>query len=152
MCGSLSVIGNRPIVTVPRKTFDRTQQTPTPPSPRVGDVSRTACTLDLVKAQPTPTPTEALRSAIEAALPHLEQADETQEPTASMEAALSTFAHAVSPVLDDLAAIVEADPTGPTAKALNHLRRAFNHQGTGTISPACRWQMQRAHAALTRHS
>ena len=105
-----------------------------------------------MKAQPTPTPTDVLRSAIEAALPHLEQADETQEATANIEAVLSAFAHAVSPVLDDLAAIVESDPTGPTAKALNHLRRAFNHQGSGMISPSCRWQMQRAHAALTRHS
>jgi hypothetical protein len=36
------------------------------------------------------------------------------------------------------------------AAALGQLRRAFNHRGTGTISPTCRWQLERAHLALAR--
>jgi hypothetical protein len=45
-----------------------------------------------------------------------------------------------------------AKPGDPVTAALKQLRRAFNHRGMGTISLACRWQLQRAQIALDRHS
>lgn len=95
-------------------------------------------------------PVSVLREAIGAALPSLQLVDDSPEAAASVHAVLSTFARSVSPVLDQLAAMATAEPDGPVAAALKHLRRAFNHRGTGTISPTCRWQMQRAQLALDR--
>jgi hypothetical protein len=92
-------------------------------------------------------PTDAvgvLREAIGAALPSLDDSPER------VHAVLSTFAQSVSPVLDELAALAKAEPDGSVAAALKQLRRAFNHHGTGTISPTCRWQMERAQIALDR--
>ncbi|RSM87489.1 hypothetical protein DMH04_10740 [Kibdelosporangium aridum] len=100
-------------------------------------------------------PVSVLRDAIDAALPPLQLADDNADDNpaaADIEAALSTFARSVSPVLDQLAAMATAEPGGSVDAALKQLRRAFNHRGTGTISPTCRWQMQRAQIALNRHS
>lgn len=95
-------------------------------------------------------PTDAvgvLRKAIGAALSSLQLVDDSPE---RVHAVLSTFAKSVSPVMDQLAAMATAEPDGPVAAALKQLRRAFNHRGTGTISPTCRWQMERAERALSR--
>lgn len=106
--------------------------------------------------QPVPAepadPVSVLREAIGATLPSLQLLDDNPEAADGIHAVLSTFARSVSPVLDELAAIATAEPDGSVAAALRQLRRAFNHRGTGTVSPACRWQMQRAHIALDRHS
>jgi hypothetical protein len=93
-------------------------------------------------------PVSVLREAIDAALPPLQLVDDGPEAAASIHAVLSTFARSVSPVLDQLAAIAAAEPGGPVDAALKQLRRAFNHRGTGTISPTCQWQMRRAQLAL----
>ena len=95
-------------------------------------------------------PVSVLREAIGAALPPLQRVDENPDAAESIDTVLSTFARSVSPVLDDLAAMATAEPGGPVAVAIRQLRRAFNHRGTGTISPTCRWQLQRAHLALDR--
>lgn len=97
-------------------------------------------------------PVSVLREAIVAALPPLQLMDETPEAADNVNAVLSTFARSVSPVLDQLATMSAAEPDGPVAAALEQLRRAFSHRGTGTISPTCRWQLERAHIALNRHS
>jgi hypothetical protein len=99
-----------------------------------------------------PDPVGVLREAIGAALPSLELVEDGPEAAMSINAVLSTFARSVSPVLDQLAAMATAEPGGSVDAALKQLRRAFNHRGTGTVSPTCRWQMQRAHIALDRHS
>lgn len=91
---------------------------------------------------------DVLREAIAAALPPLQLADEDPE---DRHAVLSAFARAVSPVLDDLAVLAAAEPDGPVATALHHLRRAYNHRGTGSVSPGARWQLRRAGLALDRH-
>ena len=91
-----------------------------------------------------------MREAIGDALPPLRLAEDSPE-AADSTAVLSAFARTVSPVLDQLAAIAAAEPGGSVAVALRQLRRAFNHRGTGTVSPTCRWQLQRAHLALERH-
>ena len=96
-------------------------------------------------------PVGVLREAIGAALPPLQLMDDSPQAAERVHAVLSTFARAVSPVLDDLAAMAAAEPGGTVATALKQLRRAFNHRGTGTISPTCRWQMERAHQALSRN-
>lgn len=112
--------------------------------------------LDLVNDQAISVepadPVGVLREAIGAALPPLQLVDDTPEAAPSTNAVLSTFARSVSPVLDQLAAMATVDPGGPVDAALKQLRRAFNHRGTGTISPTCRWQLERAHMALDRHS
>jgi hypothetical protein len=100
-------------------------------------------------AEPT-DPVSVLREAIGAALPPLRLVDDDPAAADSIDAVLTVFARSVSPVLDELAAMAEAEPGGSVAAALKQLRRAFNHQGTGTISPACRWQMRRAQVALDR--
>jgi hypothetical protein len=109
-----------------------------------------------VKDLPVPVepadPVSVLREAIGAALPPLRLVDDSPEAAESINAVLSTFAQSVSPVLDQLAAMATAEPGGSVDAALKQLRRAFNHRGTGTISPTCRWQMQRAQIALDRHS
>jgi hypothetical protein len=106
-----------------------------------------------VNDQPEPTdPVSVLREAIGAALPPLQLIDDGPEAAMSIHAVLSTFARSVSPVLDQLAAIATAEPGGSVDAALKQLRRAFNHRGTGAISPTCRWQMRRAHIALDRDS
>lgn len=92
-----------------------------------------------------PDPVSVLREAIGAALPPLQRANDDPE---AVNAVLSAFARSVSPVLDHLAAMAAAEPGGSVAAALRQLRRAFNHRGTGTVSPTCRWQMERAHLAL----
>ena len=97
-------------------------------------------------------PVSVLREAIGAALPSLPLTNDDPESAGSVHAVLSTFAKSVSPVLDDLAAMATAEPGGPVDAALKQLRRAFNHRGTGTISPTCRWQLQRAQIALDRRS
>jgi hypothetical protein len=98
-------------------------------------------------------PVGVLREAIGAALPPLRRVDDDgPEAAAEVDAVLGAFARSVSPVLDELAALATAEPGGPVDAALNQLRRAFNHRGTGTVSPTCRWQMQRAQLALDRHS
>jgi hypothetical protein len=97
-----------------------------------------------------PDPVNVLREAIGAALPSLPLTNDDPESAGSVHAVLSTFAKSVSPVLDDLAAMATAEPGGPVDAALRQLRRAFNHRGTGTISPTCRWQLQRAQIALDR--
>jgi hypothetical protein len=105
-----------------------------------------------VNDQPEPAdPVSVLREAIGAALPPLQLVDDGPEATESVNAVLSTFARSVSPVLDQLAAMATAEPGGPVDAALRQLRRAFNHRGTGTVSPTCRWQMRRAQIALDRH-
>jgi hypothetical protein len=103
-----------------------------------------------VSAQPT-DPVSVLREAIGAALPPLQLAGDSPEVDESINTVLTTFAKSVSPVLDQLAAMAAAEPGGSVDAALRQLRRAFNHRGTGTISPTCRWQMQRARIALERH-
>jgi hypothetical protein len=101
-----------------------------------------------VSVQSSPAdPVDVLREAIGAALPPLQLVDDNPEST---EVVLGTLARAVSPVLDELAAMATAEPEGSVAAALRQLRRAFNHRGTGTISPTCRWQLQRARIALDR--
>jgi hypothetical protein len=95
-------------------------------------------------------PASVLREAIDAALPSLQLVDDSPEAAEHVHAVLSTLARSVAPVLDQLAAIAKAEPDGPVAAALKQLRRAYNHRGTGTISPTCRWQMQRARLALDR--
>lgn len=102
-----------------------------------------------VTAEP-PDPVSVLREAIGAALPPLQLVDDSPQAAERVHAVLSTFAQSVSPVLDQLAAMAAAEPGGSVAAALNQLRRAFNHRGTGTISPTCRWQMRRAQLALDR--
>lgn len=104
-----------------------------------------------VSAEPT-DPVSVLREAIGAALPPLQLVDDDPEAAESINAVLSTFARSISPVLDELAAMATAEPGGSVDSALKQLRRAFNHRGTGTISPTCRWQMQRAQIALDRPS
>ncbi|HEX6357586.1 hypothetical protein [Actinophytocola sp.] len=104
--------------------------------------------------QPVPAvstdPVSVLREAIGAALTPLQLVDDNPDAAESVHAVLSTFAQSVSPVMDELAAIATAEPGGSVAAALKQLRRAFNHRGTGTISPSCRWQMRRAQLALDR--
>jgi hypothetical protein len=97
-----------------------------------------------------PDPVSVLREAIGAALPPLQLVDDSPEAADSVHAVLSTFAKSVSPVMDQLAAMATAEPDGSVAAALRQLRRAFNHRGTGAISPTCRWQMLRAQLALDR--
>jgi hypothetical protein len=104
-----------------------------------------------VPAEPA-DPVSVLREAIGAALPPLQLADDDPEAAERVDDVLSTFARSVSPVLDDLAAMATADPGGSVDAALRQLRRAFNHRGSGTISPTCRWQMQRAQLALNRQT
>lgn len=106
---------------------------------------RLPCTLDLVSDQRVPAaePVSVLREAIDAAVPLVDDAPD---------AVLGAFARTVSSVMDELAALAAAEPDGSVAAALTQLRRAFNHQGTGAISPACRWQLQRARIALDRQS
>jgi len=105
----------------------------------------------VVNDEPEPAdPVGVLREAIGAALPPLQRADDSPEAAMSVHAVLSTFARSVSPVLDQLAAMAAAEPGGSVDAALKQLRRAFNHRGTGAISPTCRWQLQRAHLALDR--
>lgn len=99
-----------------------------------------------------PHPVSVLREAIDAALPSLPLVDDSPEAAESIHAVLSTFARSVSPVLEELAAMATADPGGPVDAALRQLRRAFNHRGTGTVSPTCRWQLQRARIALDRRA
>jgi hypothetical protein len=96
-------------------------------------------------------PVNVLREAIGAALPPLQLVDDSPDAAESVNAVLSTFARSVSPVLDELAAMAAAEPGGSVDAALKQLRRAFNHRGTGTVSPTCRWQMERAQLALDRH-
>lgn len=103
------------------------------------------------RAEPT-DPVGVLREAIGAALPPLQLVDDSPDAAERVNAVLSTFAQTVSPALDQLAAMATAEPGGPVAAALKQLRRAFNHRGTGTVSPTCRWQLERAHIALGRHS
>lgn len=100
----------------------------------------------------TTSPVSVLREAIDAALPSLQRAEDNAEAAESINAVLSTFAKSVSPVLDQLAAMAEDEPGGSVDAALKQLRRAFNHHGTNTISPTCRWKMQRAQLALARQS
>ena len=111
--------------------------------------------LDLVSDQPLlagprTDAVSVLREAIDAALPPLRDVADGPEAAGDIHAVLTTLARSVSPVLDQLAALAAAEPDGPVAAALRQLRRAFNHRGTGTISPACRCQLQRARIALDR--
>jgi hypothetical protein len=107
-----------------------------------------------VNDQPVPAvstdPVSVLREAIDAALPPLQALDDRPDAADSIHAVLSTFAQSVSPVLDELAAMAAAEPGGSVDAALKQLRRAFNHRGSGTVSPTCRWQILRARIALDR--
>jgi len=107
----------------------------------------------VVNDQPVPAdPVRVLREAIGAALPPLQLADDSPAAADRVKAVLTTFARSVSPVLDQLATMATAEPGGAVAAALQQLRRAFNHRGTGTISPTCGWQLRRAQLALDRQT